>query len=179
VTAPYPKWRYFPAWEPAPPWALSLVAAVHETQTDLDRTLLGFRTSDTEKSNVVLAVLRPNLESLGYEVERGKRREDKISRPVFFEEGGKATKTFDVDAFHLTERVGMEVEYGRVQPNNAVYKDLVELCLMVDVDYGALLVPLVYRTTSHPYEHAVKVLQPIFASPRLNLPLKGFLLVGY
>jgi hypothetical protein len=177
----YPRWRYFPTWGQPPEWAQALVDAVTESQENIERTRSTFEdpSASTERSNAILACLRPALERLGYQVERGKRRDQKIYRPVFFEDEGKVTKSFDVDAFHPVDRIGVEVEYGRTQPNNAVYKDLIELCLMIDVDFGALFVPTTYRTRERPYDYAVNVFQPIFASPRLNLPLKGLLLVGY
>ena len=41
------------------------------------------------KSDTVLAVLRPSLINLGFEVEASKRTEDKIMRPVFFGENAQ------------------------------------------------------------------------------------------
>jgi hypothetical protein len=49
-------------------------------------------------SDAVLGCLRPVLEARGYQVETGKRREQMIVRPVFFEEAGRSMKTFNVDA---------------------------------------------------------------------------------
>jgi hypothetical protein len=40
-------------------------------------------------SDEVLSVLRKDLVGLGFEVEAGKRKRDKIERPVFFGENGR------------------------------------------------------------------------------------------
>jgi hypothetical protein len=50
--------------------------------------------------------------------------------------------------------------------------------LIADVDFDAVAVPLAYRKR-RPYLGAVRAYKPIFASPRLNMPLKGFLVLGY
>ena len=51
------------------------------------------------KSDDVLAVLRPDLVQLGFEVEAGKRHIDKIMRPVFFGENGRPALQYQVDAW--------------------------------------------------------------------------------
>ena len=131
------------------------------------------------RSNEILKRLTSGLEAKGFRVERGKSHAEKAMMPVFFGEQGKASKEFHIDAYHPEHRVGVEVEYGRTIPNNAIYKALIELCLMVDVDYGAVLVPVLYREREHPYEAAARAYEAIFASPRLALPLEGMLLLGY
>ncbi|MEM6530456.1 MAG: hypothetical protein AAF653_19310, partial [Chloroflexota bacterium] len=85
------------------------------------------------KSDEVLAILRPSLEQLGFEVETGKTREDKIHRPVLFGEDGEPTLKFEVDAYHPAWRCGMEVEAGRAWMGNAIYRDLIQSLVMVEV----------------------------------------------
>lgn len=86
----------FPRTEPPPHFA-SEVADVfknHELEIGtlhLDKGL----TSDS-----VLSVLRDDLTALGFNVERGKRRGQKIERPVFFGEDGLPELKYEVDAFH-------------------------------------------------------------------------------
>jgi hypothetical protein len=168
----YPRWRYFPAWEPPAPWVEPLVGAVAGARDQVDSTVQNY------ESNEVLARMAPGMEGLGYQVERGKRRDEKLFRPVFFGEAGAHSKSYDIDAYHPEDRVAVEVEAGRSIVNNAIYKDLVVMCLMADVDFGAVAVPLAYRKGS-PYLGAVRAFEPIFASPRFNMPLKGFLVLGY
>jgi hypothetical protein len=54
----------------------------------------------------VLQVLRPQLEALGFQVEAGKSKEQKIERPVFFGENGAPTLRYQIDAY---ARVAMRV----------------------------------------------------------------------
>ena len=51
-------------------------------------------------SDEKLAVLRPALVGLGYDVEGGKKAADKLRRPVLFGEQGTEDRAFEVDAFH-------------------------------------------------------------------------------
>ena len=51
-------------------------------------------------SDGVLSVLRNDLTIHGFDVEGGKRRGQKIERPVFFGEDGLPELRYEVDAFH-------------------------------------------------------------------------------
>ena len=64
-------------------------------------------------SDDVLAVVRPDLVALGFEVEAGKKKEEKIERPVFYGENGVPAVRYEIDAYHAEWRCGMEVEAGR------------------------------------------------------------------
>lgn len=86
-------------------------------------------------SNQVLAVLEPKLRLLGYRVEAGKKKEEKIKVPVFWGFGGATAHTFDVDAWHEDDRAVLEVEAGRGYTNNQFLKDLFEACMMPTVDF--------------------------------------------
>ena len=136
-------------------------------------------------SDRVLAVLRPELEQLGFAVERGKRRADKIERPVFFGEDGTPTVRYEVDAFHEEWQCGLEIEAGRAWLGNAVYRDLVLASLMVDVNHFVLAVPNAYKyqtrgqpRTSSDYAKTTKLSQTIFGHRRLKLPY-GLTVIGY
>jgi hypothetical protein len=85
-------------------------------------------------SNDCLAVLRPGLRKLGFEIEGGRRKE-KIRRPVLFGENGKSKVSYEVDGFHGEDKIVLEVEAGRGAANNADYRDLVRAGLMVGVGY--------------------------------------------
>lgn len=82
-------------------------------------------------SNEVLAVLRDGLISLGFQVEAGKQKGDKIQRPVLFGEHGEPTLNYEIDAYHLDWRCGLEVEAGRAWMGNAIYRDLVKGLVML------------------------------------------------
>ena len=64
-------------------------------------------------SDAVLGVLHSQLEALGFQVEKGKVREQKIERPVFFGENGVPALRYQIDAYHPGWRCGLEVEAGR------------------------------------------------------------------
>jgi hypothetical protein len=51
-------------------------------------------------SDAVLGVFHSQLEPLGFQVEKGKVREQKIERPVFFGESGVPALRYPIDAYH-------------------------------------------------------------------------------
>jgi hypothetical protein len=63
-------------------------------------------------SNEVLALIAPGLEKLGFTVERGKVKEDRIDVPVLYGLNGRIEKAFQADAWHKEQRVVLEVEAG-------------------------------------------------------------------
>ena len=93
----------------------------------------------------MLKTLRPDLVDIGFNVEAGKKRKEKIKRPVFFGERGEPTLKYEVDAYHPDWRCGMEVEAGRAWMGNAVYRDLIQAIVMVQVDILILAVANVYK----------------------------------
>jgi hypothetical protein len=141
------------------------------------------------KSDAVLALLRPGLETLGFDVEKGKRDEDKIQRPVFYGDQGVATVTYEIDAFHDEYGIAVEVEAGRGPQNNADYRDLIRASLLLDARFLALFMPIEYThsdmkkpsgfATVFGYARSREQLDAIYASRRLLLPFEGVLLVGY
>ena len=86
-------------------------------------------------SNSVLGVLRKNLEAVGFRIESGKKKEEKIKMPVLFGENSQIIKSFDVDGYHEDSKTVLEVEAGRGFLNNQFLKDFFEACIMADVDY--------------------------------------------
>ena len=64
-------------------------------------------------SNDVLALLRPHLEACGYDVERGKGRDDKIDVPVLFGENNEIDKSFYADA--INKETGIVIEADAVE----------------------------------------------------------------
>ncbi len=78
------------------------------------------------------------------------------------------------------------MEAGRATMGNAIYRDLIQASLMVDVRVLALAVPLEYRykngskTTREPsYSKTYSVVEALYGSPRLQLPFDGTLVIGY
>ena len=175
--APYPTWKFYPARLPAPDWAGDVLKVFGRARSKID--------SDPNRgvsSDACLAALRPGLKGLGFKVESGKTAKQKIRRPVLFGENGKPKVSYEVDGFHARDRVVLEVEAGRGAANNADYRDLVRAGLMVGVDYLVLAMMREYhagKQTIRSYEQTRNRLDAIYASDRLQLPLKGVLLIGY
>lgn len=147
----------------------------HEAQIATQQNATGL------KSDAVLALLRPNLEDLGFIVESGKTKKQQIVRPVFFGEDGKATKTYSVDGFWPDHACGLEIEAGRAVGGNAIYRDLIQAMVMVDLDVLCLAVPNVYRygsTQTHDYRTTTNVADALFGHSRLTMPYR-LIVIGY
>ena len=177
--AVYPSWKFYPTRDPAPDWAQNVLAVFDEARPTIDSEKNRGLSSDE-----CLAALRPGLKKLGFDIESGKKAQQKIRRPVLFGENGKPEVSYEVDGFHGENNVVLEVEAGRGAANNADYRDLVRAGLMVGVDHLILAMMREYRSGRQKqviksYEQTQKRLDAIYASDRLKLPLKGVLLVGY
>jgi hypothetical protein len=155
------------------------VIALHSK--DIDSRIVENLTSDR-----VLAFIADDLASLGYQVETGKKALQKIRRPVLFGEEGVEKVSYEIDAFHDSLGIAVEVEAGRGARGNAVYRDLIRTSLIVGAKYLVLGVMIDYRHQSSGKEVVVKsfdearsLIEAIFSSGRLGLPFEGVLLVGY
>ena len=175
----YPRWIYYPLSETPPSWASKVVSVFDQKRKALD-------TSNVHnKSDAALAIIRPGLERLGFSVEGG-MKEPTIYRPVHFGEFGRADRKFQIDSYHPKWKVGLEVEAGRSIRGNAIYRDLIQASLVVDLDYFTLAIPQRYRfkiknreQEDRPYEFGLTLLNSIFSSSRFRLPLRGILFVGF
>src|SRR5215211_4227445 len=96
-------------------------------------------------SNAALAELRPSLVALGFDVEAGKKRVEKIRRPVLFGDQGAEDLAYEVDAFHAEDGIALEVEAGRGVLGNAVYRDLIQTSLLIDARFLVLAVLTEYH----------------------------------
>lgn len=137
------------------------------------------------KSDEVLAVLRSELTGLGFEVETSKQAKGKIRRPVFFGENAEPELRYEIDAWHPEWLAGLEIEAGRAVMGNAVYRDLVQALVMVDMEHLILAVPLQYRyksggraVLSHDYDKTVAVAQALYAHSRIDMPF-ALSVIGY
>jgi hypothetical protein len=172
MTKPTTNWVYFPkSDEPS-----SFVRSVVQVFLDCD-TELSIRSRELT-SDGILAILCAGLQALGFEVETGKRKAQKIYVPVLFGRNGTVEKAFEADAWHRGERLIVEVEAGRGYLNNQFLKDLFQACMMHDVDYCAIAVRNRY-IDSNDFENVVSFFETLYASRRLQLPLKGVLVIGY
>ena len=137
-------------------------------------------TSETNDlvSNDVLSILRPNFEEIGFDVETGKSKGEKIDVPVLFGVDNRIDKSFYADALSHDGRIVVEVEAGQATENNHFLKDIFEACMMFDVEYLVLAVRNKYRTHND-FDRVYTFLETLYISNRLHLPLKGILLIGY
>ena len=177
MTDPYPRWKFYPSRARPPAWAQSLIDAFEAAHTADDAQM----TSDQK-----LTLLRPALVALGFDVEGGKKSADKLRRPVLFGEMGAEERAYEVDAFHSEWGIALELEAGRGTQGNAIYRDLIQTSLLIDARFLALAVLIEYRfksggktIASQDYRKTISVLDAIYASDRLRLPLDGVLVIGY
>lgn len=166
------QWMLFPKSRAATPLALEVVAAFSAAATEIDSAV------HRHESNEVLVRVAPALRKAGFVVEASKKRDDKVSVPVLFGLNGRAEKMFDADAYQQAEGFVVEVEAGRGVVNNQFLKDLFQACMMHDVHYLALAVRNDYRG-SPDFEKVCRFFDTLYASQRLQLPLRGVLVLGY
>ncbi len=166
------RFTSFPRTEPPPPFIADVVAAFRENEAAINTIQL----DKGLKSNEVLAVLRGKLMTLGFEVERGKKATEKIKRPVFFGEDGRPELQYEVDAYHPKFRCGLEIEAGRALMGNAVYRDLIQALVMVNVDHLVLAFPLTYKyetnkkpAVSQDYVNTVAVANALYGHSRITM----------
>lgn len=167
------QWAYFPQSDKPPDLVMKVVEVFQRHSADIDS-----QTHDPQVSDEALAKLAGSLDSLGFQVERGKKKKDKIRIPILFGRNGKAEKSFEADAYHPNEGFVLEVEAGRGVTNYQFLKDLFQACMMQGVQYLAIAVRNVYRTSAD-FEKVFTFFDTLYKSNRLSLPLKGILIVGY
>lgn len=176
---PYPSWAWFPRQNAPEPWVAPFIDVLRSRQSEID--------SKSHKglvSDALLARIRPGLQELGWEVEEGKLAGQKIHRPVLFGDNGAVKVKQEIDAWHPTLHIVLEMESGRAWMGNAVYRDLVRASLIADADYLVIGVRVHYeygekQTIRNDFESTRDLLDSIYASGRLLLPFKGILVVGW
>jgi hypothetical protein len=166
------RYQFFPRSHGITP-AMSQIISCFETECD-NISSSNYNLS----SNGVLEHLRPHLEILGFEVEKGKTRQEKIHVPVLFGHNNQIDKSFNADALSADGKIVMEVEAGRAVDNNQFLKDIFQACMMFDVEYLVIAVRNDYRG-SDDFIKVYTFLETLYISSRLHLPLEGILLVGY
>lgn len=166
------QWLYYPKSDKPPPFANTIVAAFESVADQID--------SESHKlaSNDVLAAITPQLIDAGFQVETGKKAAEKIHVPVLFGMNGRLEKSFEADAYHQDDGVVLEVEAGRGVTNNQFLKDLFQACMMHDVFYLGIAIRNTYRGNPN-FDTVVRFFDTMYASNRLQLPLKGLLVIGY
>jgi len=172
------RFSSFPRTEPPPDFVPEIVEVFRQHEAaiateKLDRHL---------KSDEVLVALSAGLISLGFQVETSKAKRDKISRPVFFGENGEPTLRYEVDAYHAGWRCGLEVEGIRAIRGGALYRDLIQALVMVQVEHLCVAVPNVVTWgetgRSKSYQEATRTVDALYGHTRFTFPY-GLTVIGY
>lgn len=129
-------------------------------------------------SNDVLRILTKDLQHLGFYVETGKSSSEKIKVPVLYSYNNKIDKFFDADALSSDGKIVIEVEAGRAYRNNQFLKDIFQACMMQSVEYLIIAVRNDYKNTDD-FKAIYQFIETLYISNRLQLPLKGIVLIGY
>lgn len=178
-----PTWSYFPRNTRPPKWTADLVEMITSRRDEIDTEPVLAVDAERLTSDHVLGRLRSGMQNLGYTVEAGKKKEQKIVRPVLYGENGRASVNYEVDAFHDELGIAVEVEAGRGTMSNADHRDILRTSLLLDARFLVLMMPKFYRygvnSSSSGYANAYGLLDAIYASQRLRLPFEGVLLIGY
>lgn len=130
------------------------------------------------KSDDVLKIISPNLKKNEFQVEESKFSKDKIKIPVLFSLNNRIDKFFDADAISEDGKIVIEVEAGRAYSNNQFLKDVFQASMMYGVDYLIIAVRVGYRGHKD-FEAIYNFFETLYINGRLQLPLKGLLLIGY
>lgn len=167
------RWQYYPKSNETPKNLMKIVDIFEKNEKHVNSF------SNTLKSDQVLEKLRSDLVSIGYIVEKSKKLEGKIKIPVLFGENGKVEKSFDADAFEKKSGTVLEVEAGRGVMNYQFLKDLFQACMMPNTNYLVIAVRQIYLNTYKDFDTVKKFFDSLYASKRIELPLKGILIIGY
>jgi hypothetical protein len=166
------NWMYYPKSKQADETSKKIVDAFNGKASEIDSCTHDYVSDD------VLRIVRPTLEEVGFIVETGKKKPEKIHVPVIFGLNGKAELSYEVDAYHFENHYAIEVEAGRGVVNYQFLKDFFEACVMSDTKYLCIAIRNVYRK-SNDFDRVCKFFDAFFASGRMDIPLSGLLIVGY
>jgi len=181
ATSNYLRFTSFPRTKPPPDFVREVVQCFQTCSPYISTSFLEKGLS----SNEVLAHVAPHLKSLGFEVESGRNKTDKIERPVFYGENGIPALNYQIDAYHAEWRCGLEIEAGRGWMGNAIYRDLIQALVMVNVDHLILAVATSYKyisggkQVSNPdYLNTIAVADALYGHSRMKLPY-DLTIIGY
>ena len=170
-------WSFFPRTDPLPKFLEKTINVFNNNHKKIDSS----KNDNNElrlKSDQVLRLLQKDFLEIGYAVEKGKKKEQKIRVPVIFGKQGKVNQAFEVDGWNKDTKVVMEIEAGRAYSNHQFLKDIFEASVMVDVQYLVLAVRKVYNKQKD-YQIISDWLDTLYITNRIKFDLKGILLIGY
>lgn len=175
------RFTSFPRTKPPPGFIPSIIAVFQKHEPRISTTSL----EKGLESDGVMKILCDDLRTLGFEVETGKGAGAKLGRPVFYGENGEPQLRYEVDGYHTAWRCGLEIEAGRAILGNAIFRDLFQAMVMVDVDHLCLAVPNTYKyksrlkpKSSRYYEKTIAVADALYGHTRATMPY-GLTVIGY
>ncbi len=175
------RWTFFPKNKKNTDLGLEVIKVFEkyedEISSEINNHLIGSGSKESHSNSVLLKISKSLIE-IGFQVEVGKRKAEKINVPVLFGEQGKALQSFDADAYSSEFGFVLEVEAGRAVTNYQFLKDYFQACVMVDVQYLAIAVRKVYSKQKD-YETVCSFFDSLYSSGRLTSQLKGVLIIGY
>lgn len=166
------RWQHYPRSLPPSTLGRSIIGVFQA-----NHQVINSRQNDFD-SNRVLSAVAEALRSLGFLIEKGKKKDDKIAIPVLFGQNGRIDKAFHADGYHEQEKYMIEVEAGRGFTNYQFLKDLFQACACENVDALAVAVRNLYKK-SDDFSKVCTFMDTVFSSRRFSLPLKEVLIIGY
>jgi len=174
------SFMHFPSTKPAPSFIEDTVNCFSDESSSIS-TIKG----NHHNSDGVLEHIREGLEKIGFEVEKSKKKVDKILRPITFGIDGVPDLKYEVDAYHAKWKVGLEVEAGRGTLGNAIYRNLIQGMVLTGVDHLIVAVAKEYKYksngkqhTSKDFEKCIKICSALSSHTRVELPYT-ITLIGY
>ncbi|ERG64393.1 hypothetical protein L332_08010 [Agrococcus pavilionensis RW1] len=177
----YPLAQSFPAQRAVPSWLHTVRQAFADVEDRLDSRRVSFSTRRAEEA---LELVRPALIDAGFQVSPGKRASVSMHRG--HDREGNVIPGHEVDAFHPTHKVVLEIDAGRAAQSNTGYRAILNGALLEDADHLVLAVPISYRYQNNgreaainAYDSHVELAREIYRSHRLALPFRTLTVFGW
>ena len=169
------EWTTFPLTKP-PPSAVADTMKVFEARHAEISSLVPSTTVLT--SNEVLAIIRPDLVSLGFDVEGPKHR---VELPVLYGERGSWRRKQNADAWNHETGVVVEIEAGGARQDNRALLDILKGCVWIHCQHLVVAVKREYHAArgANDYAWLLDWVELLYASDRLELPMDSLTVVGY
>jgi hypothetical protein len=136
-------------------------------------------------SDAVLRIIQSDLEAIGFEVEKSKKGIEKIFRPITFGVDGIPHLKYEIDAYNSVTKVGLEIEAGRGVKGNAIYRDLIQGMVMINVNHLVVAVANEYRyksnkkeMVSRDFDKCIEICNALSGHTRVQLPYT-ITIIGY
>ncbi len=174
------RFQHFPITHKPPQFVVDVVECFRKNESAIS-TVQGM----SGNSDTVLGHIRTDLEAIGFEVEKSKKKTDKIFRPITFGVNGTPHLMYEIDAYNRVTKVGLEIEAGRGVQGNAIYRDLIQGMVMTNVDHLVVAVANEYRyksknkpIVSRDFDKCVDICNALSGHTRVKLPYT-ITIIGY